>query len=129
MPLDVLVTAVITLLPLPAEGGRAACANRTQGFALRSRGSAVAQKGLASSSYDRAEVRLGDHVLLVGPLDGGAQNTFERSDHVPECRRRDMRVRLGRMNVGVTEQYLHDTRARSLLDEVRGVAMAAAFLR
>jgi hypothetical protein len=38
VPLNVLVTAPVTLLPLPAEGGRAACADRTQGFALRSRG-------------------------------------------------------------------------------------------
>jgi hypothetical protein len=65
MPLDVLVTAVITLLPLSAEGGGAACADRTHGFALRSRGAVGAQEDLASSSYDRAEIVLGVHVLLA----------------------------------------------------------------
>jgi hypothetical protein len=82
--LNVLVPAAITLLPLPAEGGRAACADRTQGLALRSRGSAVAQKGLTSSSYDRAEIRLGPHASLARGHDGGAENSFERADHVPE---------------------------------------------
>ena len=66
VPLNVLVTAAVTLLPLPAEGGRAACADRTKGLALRGRGPAVAQKGLASSSYDRAEVMLGVHAYRRG---------------------------------------------------------------
>ena len=66
MPLDVLVTAAITLLSLPAEGRRAACADRTQGLALRRGGTAVAQEGLASGSYDRAEIRLGVHRITCG---------------------------------------------------------------
>jgi len=82
MPLNVFVTATITLLALPAEGGRAACANRTQGLALCSRGSAVAQEGLCSSSYDRAEVRLGGHASLAQGLGGGLQNSLERTGHV-----------------------------------------------
>jgi hypothetical protein len=63
--LNVLVAAAITLLALPAEGGRATCAHRTQGLALRSRGSVGAQKGLASRSYDRAEIRLGGHLSVA----------------------------------------------------------------
>jgi len=84
--LNVLVAAVVTLLPLPAEGGRATCADRTQGFALRSRGSVGAQEGLASSSYDRAEVRLGGHASLARDLWDGAQNAFEGTDHVAQRR-------------------------------------------
>lgn len=64
VPLNVLVTAAITLLPLPAESGRAACADRTQGLSLRGRGPVGAQKDLTSSSYDRAEIRLGSHRSL-----------------------------------------------------------------
>ena len=124
MPLNVFVTAVITLLPLPAEGGRAACANRTQGFALRSRGSAVAQKGLASSSYDRAEIRLGGHASLGRALCGGLQDPFEGTGHVAQRRGRHVRVGLGGMNVRMAKQHLHDTRASALLDQVRGIAVA-----
>lgn len=65
VPLNMFVATPVTLLPLSAEGGRAACADRTQSFALRSRGPAVAQKGLTSSSYDRAEIRLGDQHLTL----------------------------------------------------------------
>lgn len=82
--MDVLVTAAVALLALPAEGGCAACADRTQGFALRSRGSPVAQKGLASSSYDRAEIRLGVHASLGHGLGCGTENALERTNHVPE---------------------------------------------
>jgi len=64
VPLNVLVTAAITLLPLPAESGRAACADRTQGLPLRGRGPVGAQEDLTSSSYDRAEIRLGSHRSL-----------------------------------------------------------------
>lgn len=81
-----LVTTAVTLLALPAESGRAACADRTQGFALRSRGPAVAQKGLASSSYDRAEVMLGPHASLARAVCGGTQNAFKRTDYVPQRR-------------------------------------------
>lgn len=83
MPLNVLMAALVTLLPLPAEGGRAACADRTQGFALRSRRSVGAQERLTSSSYDRAEIMLGGHALLARALDGGTQDTFEGAGHVP----------------------------------------------
>ena len=121
--MNVLVTAAITLLPLPAEGGRAACANRTQGFALHSRGSVVAQKGLASSSYDRAEVMLGGHASLARAL-CGLQDPIEGTSHVPQRRGRYVRVGLGRMNVRMAEQHLNDARARTLLDQVRGVAVA-----
>lgn len=64
VPLNVLVTTAITLLPLPAEGGRAACADRTQGLPLRSRSLVGAQEDLASSPYDRAEISLGSHRSL-----------------------------------------------------------------
>lgn len=63
MPLNVLEAAAVTHLLLPTEGGCAACADRTQGFALRSRSEAVTQEGLAPNSYDRAEISLGGHVL------------------------------------------------------------------
>lgn len=124
VPLNMLVTTAITLLPLPAEDGRAACADRTQSFALRSRGSAVAQEGLASNSYDRAEIRLGGHASLGRALCGGLQDPIERASHVPQRRGRHVRVGLGRMNVGMAEQHLYDTRARALLDQVRGIAVA-----
>lgn len=101
--MDVLVAAAITLLPLPAEGGRATRADRTQGFALRSRGSVVAQKGVASSSYDRAEVMLGGHASLAQVLCGGFQDPLERTGHVAQRRRRYMRVGLGRMDVRMAE--------------------------
>jgi hypothetical protein len=101
--LNVFVTATITLLALPAEGGRAACANRTQGFTLRSRGSVVAQEGLCSSSYDRAEVRLGGHDSLARGLGGGLQDAFEGTGHVAQRRGRHVRVGLGRMDVRMAE--------------------------
>lgn len=84
VPLNVLVTAAVALLPLPAKGGRTACADRTQGFALRSRGAVVAQEGLASGSYDRAEVRLGAHASLVRVLCGSVQNALEGTDDVTQ---------------------------------------------
>lgn len=124
VPLNVLVTTPITLLPLPAEGGRPACADRTQGLALRSRGSAVAQKGRASSSYDRAEVRLGGHTSLGRAGCGSLQNAIEGACDVPQHGRRHVRISLGRVNVRVTEEHLHHTRARTLLDQVRGIAVA-----
>ena len=123
VPLNVLVTAAVTLLALPAEGGCAACADRTQGFALRSRGATGAQKDLASSSYDRAEVSLGRHASLVRGVGGGAQHTFERTDHISQSRRRDVRVGLGGVNVGVTEKDLHHAGARPLFNQMGGVAM------
>jgi hypothetical protein len=83
-PLNVLVAALVTLLPLPAEGGCAACADRTHGFALRSRGAAVAQKGLASSSYDRAEIRRAGHASLARDLWDGAQNPLQGIDDVAQ---------------------------------------------
>lgn len=86
VPLNVLVTALVTLLPLPAEGGRAACADRTQGFTLCGRGPVGAQERLASSSYDRAEIGLGGHASLARALDGGTQNMVERTGHVAQRR-------------------------------------------
>ncbi len=123
VPLDVLVAAAITLLPVPAEGGRAARADRTQGLALRSRGSAAAQKGLASSSYDRAEVMLGGQRLTRAGSLWRPSGPLERTGHVAQRRGRHVRVGLGRMNVCMAEQHLHHTRARALLDQVRGIAM------
>lgn len=82
----------------------------------RGRGPVGAQERLAPSLYDRAEVRLGGHTSLARALDGGTQDTFERADHVAQRRGRDMCVRLGGMDVGVAEQYLHDARARAFLN-------------
>ena len=84
--MNVLVTAAVTLLPLSAKGGGAACADRTDGLALRSRGSVIAQKDLASSSYDGAEIRLGAHASLVRGLGHGLQNLLEGTDGVPQGR-------------------------------------------
>ena len=42
-------------------------------------------EALTSSPYDRAEAMLGGHASLA--LDGSAQDTFERTDHVPQRRR------------------------------------------
>jgi hypothetical protein len=120
----VLVTAAVTLLPLPAESGRTTCADRTHGLALRSRGPVGAQKGLASSSYDRAEIRLGGHALLARTLYGGLQDPIEGTGDVPQRRGRYVRVGLGGMNVRMAEQHLNDARARTLLDQVRGIAVA-----
>jgi hypothetical protein len=61
MPLNVFVTAVITLLPLPAKSGRTACADRAQRFPLHGSGAMSTTIALATRSHDRAEVRLGVH--------------------------------------------------------------------
>ncbi len=73
VPLDVFVTAMVTLLELPAQSGSSARADRTESFTLRGRGSMRLHIRRPAGSYDRAEIIPGDHALaqrrwLVGSL-------------------------------------------------------------
>jgi hypothetical protein len=61
MPLNVLVAAVVTLLPLPAKSGRPACADRAHRFPLNRGGPMSTAVALAARPHDRAEVGLGVH--------------------------------------------------------------------
>jgi len=81
MPLNVLVPAVVTLLPLPAESGRSACADRAHRFPLRGSGAMSTAIALATRSHDRAEVRLGVHGLTVAVTE-----TERRPNRPVDCR-------------------------------------------
>ena len=63
MPLNVFVPAAVTLLPLPAKGGRPARADRAHRLPLHGSGAMSPAIGLTAGSHDRAEIALGCHRL------------------------------------------------------------------
>lgn len=80
MPLNVLVAATVTLLPLPAEGGRSARANRAQCFPLHGSGAMSTTVAFTAGSHDRAEIALGHHGSVVHAVRQQGSDLLERAD-------------------------------------------------
>ena len=118
-----LVAAVVTLLPLPAKGGRTACADRTHRFALDSGGAMITAKP-SLRARTIAPRSVSAFTALRWSWRQRCHQIVQRAARLDHRLRRDVRIGLSRVNVGVAEQHLDDARARSLLDQMRGVGVA-----
>jgi len=97
---------------------------------LGNRAPLLAMNRKAAARYDAMDVRMQSERLSPGvkhaqatglDLQAAVGNVNEGSTGGSE---QQVGVRLGRMDVGMTEQDLHDARARTLLDQMSGIAMA-----